>query len=162
MIKVRLKIGNGKPFDTADAYGLVYVSADSRFEAPVKEIEKTSYPEQEGENSSNKTVRDAFDYKVTWFIKTNGMLDNANKVIANFNSKLYSKTEGQDVLTFNTVTFYNDYKKVKIVGKPSLIQEATEFWRDANGKQHDVVKVKWSIRVSRPSLCNFNLKQGEI
>jgi hypothetical protein len=63
-----------------------------------------------------------------------------------------------DVKIFKQVTFYNDYKKVKIVGIPSLIQQATEFWRDANGKQHDVVCVEWVIRVSKPSLCNFNLK----
>ena len=155
MIKVRLAIAGGKPSDTADAYGLVYVSSDSRFEAPLKEFEKTSYPEQEGENSSNKTVRDAFDYKVTWFIKTYGSLDNANKVIAEFNSKLYETVD--DVMTFHQVSFYNDYKKVKIVGTPTLIQEATEFWRDANGKQHDVVCVEWVIRVSKPSLCDFNL-----
>lgn len=158
MIKVRLKIDNGDILDTIDGYGLVYVSSDHRFEAPIKEFDKTSYPEQEGENIIVKTVSDAFDYKVKWFVKANGSLGNANKVIADFNGKLYSKAEGQDVLTFNTVTFYNDYKKVKIVGTPSLIQEATEFWRDANGKQHDVVCVEWVIRVSKPSLCNFNLE----
>lgn len=158
MIKVRLQIDNGDILDTIDGYGLVYVSSDHRFEAPIKEFDKTSYPEQEGENIIVKTVSDAFDYKVKWFVKANGSLSNANNVIANFNGKLYSKAEGQDVLTFNTVTFYNDYKKVKIVGTPSLIQEATEFWRDANGKQHDVVCVEWVIRVSKPSLCDFNLK----
>lgn len=158
MIKVRLQINNGDILDTIDAYGLVYVSSDHRFEAPIKEFDKTSYPEQEGENIIAKTVSDAFDYKVKWFVKADGSLANANKVIANFNAKLYSKAEGQDVLTFNTVTFYNDYKKVKIVGTPSLIQEATEFWRDANGKQHDVVCVEWVIRVSKPSACNFNLE----
>ena len=156
MIKVRLQIGDGAILDTIDGYGLVYVSSDSRFEAPIKEVEKTSYPERAGENSSNKTVRDAFDYKVTWFIETYGLLKNANMVIANFNSQLYEQVG--DVMTFKQVSFYNDYKKSLIVGRPSLIQEATEFWRDANGKQHDVVCVEWKIRVSRPSLCNFHLK----
>lgn len=156
MIKVRLKIGDEKILDTADAYGLVYVSSDHRFEAPIKEFDKTSYPEQEGENSLDKTVRDAFDYKVEWFVKANNSLDNANKVIANFNAQLY--TQEGDVMTFKQVSFYNDYKKVLIVGRPSLISEATEFWRDANGKQHDVVCVEWVIRVSKPSLCDFNLK----
>lgn len=157
MIRVRLKIGSGKLLDTIDGYGLVYVSSDHRFEAPLKEFEKTSYPEQEGENISTKTVDDAFDYKVTWFIKADGSLGNANAVIARFNSLLYAQ-EG-DVKTFKQVAFYNDYKKVKIVGTPSLIQEATEFWRDANGKQHDVVCVEWVIRVSKPSLCDFNLTE---
>lgn len=158
MIKVRLNIGNDEtlPKETIGGYGLVYVSSDHRFEAPIKEFEKTSYPEQEGENIIAKTVSDAFDYKVIWFIKADGSLGDANKVIANFNSLLYT-TDG-NIKTFKQVAFYNDYKKVKIVGTPSLIQEATEFWRDANRKQHDVVCVEWVIRVSKPSLCDFNLK----
>lgn len=156
MIKVRLQIGNGDILDTIDGYGLVYVSSDNRFEAPIKEFEKSSYPEQEGENIIAKTVSDAFDYKVVWFIKADGSLNNANEIISRFNSSLY--TQKGDVKSFKRVTFYNDYKKVKIVGTPSLIQEATEFWRDANGTQHDVVCVEWAIRVSKPSLCDFNLK----
>ena len=157
MIKVRLQIANGDILDTADNYGLVYVSADSRFAAPIKQREVTTYAEQEGENTSTKTVDDAFDYKVTWFIKADGSLGNANAVIARFNSLLY--TQDGDVKTFKQVVFYNDYKKVKIVGTPSPIQEATEFWRDQSGKQHDVVQVEWVIRVSKPSLCDFNLTE---
>lgn len=157
MIRVRLKIDGSEILDTIDGYGLVYVSSDHRFEAPLKEFEKTSYPEEEGEHILAKTVSDAFDYKVTWFVKADGSLDNANAVIARFNSLLY--TQDGDIKTFKQVSFYNDYKKVKIVGTPSLIQEATEFWRDANGKQHDVVQVEWVIRVSKPSLCDFNLTE---
>lgn len=156
MIRVRLQIDDRDILDTIDGYGLVYVSSDHRFEAPIKEFDKTSYPEQEGENIIAKTVSDAFDYKVKWFVKADGSLANANAVIARFNSRLYT-TEG-DVKSFRRVTFYNDYKKVKIVGTPSLIQEATEFWRDANGKQHDVVCVEWTIRVTNPSLCDFNIR----
>ncbi len=156
MIKVRLQISDGEVLDTADHFGLVYLNADRRFEAPLKEFEKTSYPEQEGENIHPVTVSDAFDYKVTWFVKADGSLDNANAVIARFNSLLY--TQEGDIKTFNQVTFYDDYKKVKIVGIPNLIQETTEFWRDASGKQHDVVCVEWIVRVSKPSLCDFNLK----
>ena len=157
MIRVRLQIADGDILDTADTYGFVYISADSRFDAPIKEFEKTSYPEQEGENIHPVTVSDAFDYKVTWFVKADGSLGNANAVIVRFNSLLY--TQEGDVKTFKQVTFYNDYKKVKIVGLPSPISEATEFWRDAQGKQHDVVCVEWVIRVSKPSLCDFNLTE---
>lgn len=157
MIRVRLQIGDGDIADTADNYGLVYISADSRFAAPIKEFEKTSYPEEEGEHILNKTVSDAFDYKVTWFVKADGSLDNANAIIARFNSLLY--TQEGDMKTFKQVIFYNDYKKVKIVGIPSPIQEATEFWRDSQSKQHDVVQVEWVIRVSKPSLCDFNLTE---
>lgn len=155
MIKVRLQIADDGIFDTADKYGLVYISADSRFSAPIKEFEKTSYAEKEGENISPKTVDDAFDYKVTWFIKAYGSLGNANAVIAKFNALLYDQVD--DIKTFKQVTFYNDYKGVKIVGTPFPLAEATEFWRDQSGKQHDVVCVEWVIRVSKPSLCDFNL-----
>lgn len=156
MIKVRLQIGDSDIVDTIDGYGLVFVSSDNRFEAPIKEFEKTVYPEQEGENIHPVAVSDAFDYKVTWFVKADGSLGNANAVIAKFNSLLY--TQDGDIRTFKQVSFYNDYKKVKIVGTPSPIQEATEFWRDQSGKQHDVVCVEWVIRVSKPSLCVFNLE----
>ena len=157
MIKVRLQIADGKILDTADNYGLVYISADSRFHAPIKQREVTTYAEQEGENISTKTVDDAFDYKVTWFVKADGSLGNANAVIDRFNALLYYQVD--DIKTFKQVTFYNDYKKVKIVGLPSPISEATEFWRDQSGKQHDVVCVEWVIRVSKPSLCDFNLTE---
>ena len=156
MIRVRLQIGNDNVLDTIDGYNLIYVSADKRFEAPLKEIEKSSYPEQEGENSLDKTVRDAFDYKVRWFIKTDGTIVNANRIIASFNSRLY--TQDGDIMTFKQVKLYDDYKKVLIVGRPSLISEATEFWRDTNGIQHDVVCVEWTIRVTNPSLCDFNIR----
>lgn len=155
MIRVRLRIAEGDILDTSDNYGLVYISADSRFHAPIKQREVTTYPEQEGENISTKTVDDAFDYKVTWFVKADGSLGNANAVIARFNALLYDQVD--DIKTFKQVTFYNDYKRVKIVGTPSPIAEATEFWRDQSGKQHDVVCVEWVIRVSKPSLCDFNL-----
>lgn len=157
MIKVRLQIGDGEIKDTIDEYGLVYLSSDHRFEAPLKEFATSSYPEEEGEHSLNKTVRDAFDYKSEWLIKADGDLQNANAVIARFNSQLH--TQDGDVITFKQVSFYNDYKKVKIVGRPSLIEQATEFWRDAKGVQHDVVKVEWNIRVEKPSLCDFNLQE---
>lgn len=153
MIRVRLQIDDGPILDTMDEYGLVYISSDHRFEAPIKEFDKTSYPEQEGENIVAKSVSDAFDYKITWFVKADGKLGNANRIIGRFNSRLYTRIN--DIKSFHQVTFYNDYKKVKIVGTPSPIQEATDFWRDANGKQHDVVCVEWTIRVTKPSLCDF-------
>lgn len=159
MIKVRLQIGDGEILDSVDGYGLVYISADSRFCAPLKAFESTSYPEQEGENVITKAVDDAFDYKVTWLVKADNSLANANATIERFNSMLYEQVG--DVKTFKQVTFYNDYKRAKIVGIPFPIQEASEFWRDASGKQHDVVQVSWIIRVNKPSLCDFNHDDNE-
>lgn len=156
MITVRLQIADGDIKDTASEYGLVYLEADSRLAAPIKAFEKSTYAEQPGSNLDPKTVDDEFDYKVKFFVKANGDLDNANAVISNFNALLY--TENTDnIKTFKQVTFYNDYKKVKIVGYPSPISEATEFWRDSMGRQADVVCVEWTIHVNNPTLCDFNI-----
>lgn len=153
MIRVRLKIEDGEIFDTASRYGFVYLNADKRFAAPIKKFSKTSYPEKSGENIIPKTVDDVFEYRVEFFIKTS-TIERANKKISQFNSQLYT-LEG-DVKTFKKVTFYDDYKGVVIVGYPQPIQEATEFWRDKNGRQVDVVCVEWIIEVNNPSLCDFD------
>lgn len=156
MITVRLQIADGDIKDTALEYGLVYLEADSRLAAPIKAFEKSTYAEQPGSNLDPKTVDDEFDYKVKFFVKANGDLDNANAVVSNFNALLY--TENTDnVKAFKRVAFYNDYKNVKIVGYPSPISEATEFWRDSMGRQADVVCVEWTIHVNNPTLCDFNI-----
>ena len=156
MIKVRLQIADGAIEDTADKYGLVYLKADNRFAAPTKGFETSKYAEQPGSNINPKTVDDEFDYKVEFFVKANGDLGNANAVIANFNSLLYIQ-DADKIKTFKQVTFYNDYKKVKIVGYPTPIAEATDFWRDSNGNAADVVCVEWTIKVNDPTLCDFNI-----
>lgn len=157
MIKVRLQIENEKIYDSYDAYGLIYVSADDILGAPIKPFEKTSYPEEEGEHIFPWTTDQAFDYKVKWFVAPkDNTLNGANKIIANFNSLLYAK-EG-NVKRFKRVTFYNDYKNIKIVGIPSPISEAVEFWREGKGDNaHNVAIVEWVIRVDKPSLCDFNI-----
>ncbi len=155
MITARIKIGSGNAVDT-QTYGLVYLSSDNIIGAPTKGFESTSYPEQDGENVNPKTVDDAFDYTVKFFIKTTS-LTNANSVIKTFNDMLYTQNQGSYVKEFKRVYFYNDYKKVLIVGYPSPISEATDFWRDSAGNLHDVVVVEFKIRVDQPHLCNFNL-----
>lgn len=156
MIKVRLQIADGAIEDTADKYGLVYLRADNRFAAPTKGFETSKYAEQPGSNINPKTVDDEFDYKVEFFVKADGDLGNANSVIASFNSLLYTQ-DADKIKTFKKVTFYNDYKKVKIVGYPTPIAEATDFWRDSNGNTADVVCVEWTIKVNDPTLCDFNI-----
>lgn len=155
MLTVRLKIGDGAIADSTD-YGLVYLSADNRFAADTKGFESTSYPEQEGENILPKTVDAPFDYKISFFIMANEGLGNANAIITAFNNRLFEREENSDIKVFKRVEFYNDYKKVKIVGYPSPISEATQFWRDSSGRAHDIVVVDWNIRVDKPSLCDFN------
>lgn len=156
MIKVSLQIADGNIEDTADKYGLVYLSADSRLAAPTKGYETSKYAEQPGSNIIPKTVDDEFDYKVKFFVKADGDLGNANDVITSFNAQLYTE-DNDHIKTFKRVSFYNDYKKVKIVGYPTPIAEATDFWRDSNGKAADVVCVEWTIKVNDPTLCDFNI-----
>ena len=156
MLRVRIQIGDGEILDSVE-HSLVYLSADHRFAAETKGFESTSYPEEEGEHVLPKTVDAAFDYKVRFYVRAEGALENANEKIAAFNALLYTQEQDSDVKTFKLVHFYNDYKKVLIVGYPKPISEATDFWRDGSGKAHDIVVVEWVIRVTKPSLCDFNL-----
>jgi hypothetical protein len=155
MITVRLKIGSGSIVDTKN-YGLIYIDSDKVVGPQIKDFESTQYPEEEGEHIIPKTVDAPFEYKVKFFIQANS-LSNANNLIDTFNASLYSQTSGSDIKTFSQVTFFNDYKRHKIVGYPSPISEATEFWRP-NGTSHlnDIVIVEWKIRVTQPSLCEFS------
>lgn len=154
MIKVRLQIEDGQIYDTASQYGLIYLNSERVFAAPLKDFEESSYPEQAGVNICPITVDDKFEYKITFFINVESLLEKANKKIAKFNKLLY--TQEGDVKTFKRVTFYDDYKKVIITGYPKPIKDATEFFRDSKGVQKDVVCVEWIIVVDNPSLCNFN------
>lgn len=160
MITVRLNIGANTeaPVDTRE-YGLVYISSDHRFAADFKDLDTTTYPEEEGEHIIPKAVDAPFDYKVKFYIKAEGDMENANQKIAAFNALLNTQDSATKVRTLNKVWFYNDYKKVLIVGYPKPISEATDFWRDSAGKAHDVVVVEWTIRVTKPSECDFNLTQ---
>ena len=155
MITVRLKIGNGEIKDTQD-YGLVYLDSDKRVGPDSKGFESTQYPEEEGEHIIPKTVDAAFDYKVKFFIQADS-LENANEKIAAFNAQLYTQDPGSSVKTYKQVEFYNDYKRHKIVGYPMPISEATDFWRDKTNQINDVVIVEWTIRVTKPSLCDFSI-----
>lgn len=152
MIRVRLQIEDGEIYDTLDRYGLIYINGSKRFAAPIKKFEETIYPEQSGKNISPKTTDDSFDYEVEFFIKTENLI-RVNKKITRFNSLMY--TQDGDVKTFKRITFYDDYKGVKIVGYPQPMDVPTKFWRDKNGYQQDVVLCKLIIQVNNPSLCDF-------
>lgn len=156
MINVRLKIGDGAIEDTYAKHGLIYVSSDHRMEAPIKERDETSYAEEAGKHIDLRTVQDAFDYTVSFIISAhNTNLDNVNAKIAAFNAKLYTQATGSDVRTYKEVTFYNDYKRVKIVGIPDPIAEASELSRSKDG--YDYAMVEWVIHVADPTKCDFSL-----
>ena len=155
MITVRLKIGDGEIVDT-QIFGFIYLDSDKRVGAESKGFEATAYPEEEGEHILPKAADDAFDYKVKFFIQATSLKD-ANQLITEFNESLHDTPDELGLKTYYPVTFYNDYKRHKIVGYPSEIPEATDFWRDHRNQVEDIVIVEWTIRVTKPSLCDFNL-----
>lgn len=156
MINVRIKIGDGAIEDTFAAHKLIYKESDHRVEAPIKKRDVTSYAEEAGDNTDPRTVQDAFDYKVTFIIDgQNTDLANVNAIIAAFNAKLYTQPANSDIRTYKEVTFYNDFKRVKIVGLPEPIAECKELYRMVNG--YDCAIVEFTIHVSDPTKCDFNL-----
>ena len=141
--------------DTFDEFGLVYLDSDKRVGSDIRPLESISYPETPGEYVLPKTVPAAFDYKIKFFIQADST-DNANKKIKEFNSKLYTTSQGSSVRTYRKVKFRNLYKRHEIVGYPQEIALATDFWRDKSNQVNDVVIVEWTIRVTEPQNCNFN------
>ena len=156
MINVRIKIGDGAIEDTFTAHKLIYMDADNWTEAPIKKRDVTAYAEKAGDNTDPRTVQDAFDYKVRFIIDgQNTNLANVNAAIATFNAKLYTQPANSDIRTYKEVTFYNDFKRVKIVGLPEPIAEPKEMKRSRNG--YDFAEVELVIHVSDPTKCDFNL-----
>lgn len=157
MIQSRLQIDDGEVQNIYDAHKLIHMETDTRFEAPIKKRDTTSYAEEAGEHTDPRTVQDAFDYKVTFIVEApNKDLTNANAVIDEFNRKLY--TQDGEIRTYKEITFYNDFKRIKIVGLPEPIQEAKSLYRRQNGEVMDCAQVEWTIRVSDPTKCDFNLQ----
>lgn len=158
-IRVRMQIeGESAPSDTYEKWGLIYIESDHRIAAPEKKRETTTYAEQEGENVDPRTVDDVFDYKVKFLIETpNTNIDNANAKIKAFNDAIRSIDRDTKIKTCKRLTFYNDYKRVKIVGIPEVIAEAKDFYRQRHGDVLDCVLVEFTIHVDKPSECDFSL-----
>ncbi len=175
MKTVRVQFDSGDINETLATYGLMYFTSDNRYAAPIKDFEKTSYPEQSGENLYPVTTDDAFDYEIEFFVGAESGIDNANYTITAFNALMYTEEsleidtgEEEDIpaymptLTkqFKQITLYNDVKGVKIVGYPSPLETANDYWYDSKGAESDKVTVTLKIRVSDPSLCDFNISRG--
>lgn len=158
MIQSRIQIGDGEVLNLYDAHKLIHMETDTRFEAPIKKRDTTTYAEEAGEHTDPRTVQDAFDYETTFVVESpNKNLENSNAVIAAFNAKLYTQEKDSDIRTYKEVTFYNDFKRIKIVGLPEPIQEAKSLYRRQNGDVMDCAQVTFKIRVSNPTKCDFNL-----
>lgn len=150
MIKTDIYIDGGSKVDTYSTYGLLYISADNRFGAPYKEMDKTTYPEQDGEHIYPLAKKDAFDYKITFLVEGTS-LTSINSRISTFNTALVNSSG-----MFKKVTFHNYDRKVKIVGYPKPIDEAKDFWYTSLGQKTQSALVEFVIHVSNPTECNFN------
>lgn len=158
MITTRIQIAGGQILDTYEGYGLIFMESDNRMEAPIKKRDTTSYAEEAGEHVDPRTVQDAFDYKVKFLIEApNKNLQNANAKIAAFNKQLYTQVSNSHIRTYKEVTFYDDYKRVKIVGLPEPIAEVEKLYRRQNGSQMDCAVVELTIHVCDPTKCDFDL-----
>lgn len=161
MTKARIQIGNGATEDTFAAHKLIYFDADKRTEAPVKKRDSSSYIEKPGEHTDPRTVQDSFDYKVQFIIDAwDRDLDNVNAIVAAFNAKLYAQEENSGIRVFKEVAFYNDDRRVKIVGLPDPIAEPKELHRSRNG--YDFAQVELVIHVGDPTKCDFNLTRQTV
>lgn len=161
-IRTRLQIENGAIEDTYDKWGFIYIEAEHRTSAPEKKRETTTYAEEEGEHTDPRTVADVFDYTVKFLIECpNTNLENANVKIKAFNDAIRTKEKDSDIITCKRITFYNDYKRVKIVGIPEVIAEPKEFYRQQDGKVLDCVIIELKIHVDKPSLCDFSTSNAE-
>lgn len=152
MISIKVQIGSGVAVDAYSQYGLIYLSSDNVTSAPSKELESTSYPEEEGEHVSDIVADDAFDYKTTFLVE-GATLAEVNGKVAAFNNAL--RTTGS-ITRVSKLTIYNDYKGVMIVGYPRPISAATEMWRDSVGSSYAAAQVELVLRVVKPSECNFS------
>lgn len=160
MIKTRIQIENGAIEDFYEKWGFVYFSGDRRFAAPEKKRDESSYIEQAGANVDPRTVDDEFDYSAKFLIEApNKNLENANSKIRAWNEAVRERLSGSDIKRCKTVTFYDDYKRCKIVGIPEIIEDANEddYYRQQNGNVMDCVVVELKIHVSNPNLCNFDM-----
>lgn len=154
-IRVRMQIEGGGIEDSYTKWGFIYVDSDHRTAAPEKERETTSYAEEEGEHTDLRTVDAPFDYTVNFIIETpNTNKENANVKIKAFNDAIRNVSNG--IKRCKSITFYNDYKRVKIVGIPEIIDEPKEFYRQKNGNVLDCVMIELKIHVTKPSLCDFS------
>lgn len=164
MINTRIKIEDGEINGFYTKWGFIYMSGDSRFAPPEKKRDTTSYVEEAGEHTDPRTVDDVFDYSAKFLIESpNKDLVNANAKIKAWNDAVRERIYGIDVKRCKKVTFYDDYKRCKIVGIPEMIEEATEkdYYRRQDGSVMDCVVVELKIHVSNPLECDFSTSSYE-
>lgn len=162
MIKAHIEIGEDGKFDSYEKWGFIYVGSDNVFSAPLKKQDSISYAGESGEWIDKRAVPDAFTYKIKFVIVApNNDTENANEKIHAFNQALYN-TYGNGVKTLKTITIYNYFKRVKIVGVPTPISEVSSVYRRIDGTVEDCFEIELNVRVDKPDLCDFHLKNEAI
>lgn len=163
MINSLMQIEDGEVFDAFDRYGFIYKSSDRRFSPPEKKRDVTSYAEEDGEHVDPRTVYDVFDYNVEFVIDTtNEDLVNVNSKIAAWNRDVRVTNDYNSIRRCKTITFYDYYKRCKIVGTPEIIESVDEDKYHRRYRGLDCVVIGLKIHVSEPSKCDFNLSIGGI
>lgn len=160
MITARIQIGDGEIQDSYAGWGFIYKDSDNYFAAPEKKREKTSYAEESGVHEDLRTVADEFDYKVSFIVEAkNQNLVNANSKIKAWNDAVRESVADSDIKKCKTITFYNDYKRCKIVGIPEIVSSVgkDDFFRRKDGSVMDCVVFTLTIHVSSPELCDFDM-----
>lgn len=163
MIDSRIQIEDGEIKDFYTEFGFIYMKGDRRFAPPEKKRDKSSHIEEAGVHEDPRTVDDEFDYTARFLIEApNQNLVNANSKIHAWNEAVRERIEDSDIKRCKTVTFYDDFKRCKIVGIPEIIEEADEkdYYRRKNGDALDCVVVPLTIHVSEPNKCNFDMSIG--
>ena len=155
MIRAKIQIEDGLSKDTFNEWGLIYKVGDRRFSPPEKKIDEVSYPEEQGVHIDERTVYDKFDYTVSFIIS--GSYGIANDKIQAFNKAIREESSSLGVHRCKMITLYDYYKRCKIVGIPSPIETASTFYRRSDGSAMDCVEVELKIRVTDPTLCDFDM-----
>lgn len=159
MIRCRIQIGDGEVVDVYDTYGFIYISSDNIVEAPLKDFDTTRYVEEAGEHIDPRTMQDAFDYNIKFVVEgVNTDIENINEKIAAFNKDIYS-FDG-DVRTLQKIIFFNDYKRIAVVGYPKTINKLDSLYRRDSFTAQDIAEFTLTIRVTDPSECNWQLYKG--
>ncbi len=154
MITSHIGFNGAQPTDAYETWGLIYLDADERHEAPTKPLKATSYAEEAGEHIDPRSVQDAFDYRVTFAITGDGKnsVEAVNHKINAFNQAMYDVDPITQIRTYKEITFFNELNDVVIVGYPNPIEEAKEMYRGEQG-EYDCAVVELVIRVADPRKC---------